>query len=154
LLAFPSASSDTDGIFSTVAIACLDWTRNANLSTEFIQQQQMRATLSPHVLGFPAVSMLQGACTGWPAKVTNPNHDLDQTKVSQAPPILLLQSLWDPATSVEWANNVKAQLPGSVLLIRDGVGHSSYQLGGDSAKAADKYLIEGVMPEDGLTVMT
>ena len=150
LVSMPISSSETDSLFSTIAISCVDWTRNGRTSADLSLRQQASATLAPRVLGFPPVGILLNVCADWPVNVTNPNHPLDQKAVAKAPPVLLVHSLFDPATSIEWANNVRLQMPGSRLVIREGVGHSSYQLGGESAKAVDKYLIEGLMPEDGM----
>lgn len=78
----------------------------------------------------------------------NPQHVLSNA-VSKAPPILLMGSFWDPATSLVWANGVRDQLPTGVLGVRKGVGHTSYQVFGESSRAIDKFLIQGVLPEDG-----
>jgi hypothetical protein len=47
------------------------------------------------------------------------------------------------------ATEVKLQLPRSVLAVRNGVGHGSYQLFGETSRAIDDFLIEGTLPEHG-----
>jgi hypothetical protein len=69
--------------------------------------------------------------------------------VAKAPAILLVNSLWDPSTDVAWADNVRDQLPKSVLILRNGVGHTSYQLYGNTSAAMDLFLLNGTLPGDG-----
>jgi pimeloyl-ACP methyl ester carboxylesterase len=59
-------------------------------------------------------------CSAWPAETPNPQH---RTDADDAPPILIMNSLHDPATSHEWARDVHRQLDDSVLLTYDGSGH-------------------------------
>ena len=85
-------------------------------------------------------------CAGWPAETPNPQHELD---VDGAPPILLMNSLHDPATGYEWAENVSSQLDDSVLLTYDGWGHGVIDRSDCTANAGSAYLIDGVLPEPG-----
>lgn len=59
-------------------------------------------------------------CSAWPAATPNPQH---RTDAGDAPPILILNSLHDPATGYAWAKDVHRQLDDSVLLTYDGSGH-------------------------------
>jgi pimeloyl-ACP methyl ester carboxylesterase len=59
-------------------------------------------------------------CSAWPAATPNPQH---RTDADDAPPILILNSLHDPATGYAWAKDVHRQLDDSVLLTYDGSGH-------------------------------
>jgi hypothetical protein len=69
-----------------------------------------------------------------------------------APPILIVGATGDPATPYSGALSVHQQLAGSVLLTRQGNGHTS---GNDpcSTKAENDYLISLTLPADG-TVCT
>jgi hypothetical protein len=55
----------------------------------------------------------------------NPEHRLfiEGTPLEGAPPILLMNSLHDPAASYEEATNLASQIEDSVLLTYDGWGH-------------------------------
>lgn len=59
-------------------------------------------------------------CSAWPGETPNPQH---RTDADDAPPILILNSLHDPATGYAWAKDVHRQLDDSVLLTYDGSGH-------------------------------
>lgn len=67
-----------------------------------------------------------------------------------APPILVVGSTYDPATPYDWAKSLEKQLPGGVLLTREGDGHTSFGRGNaciDDAVIA--YLLTGKLPSTG-----
>ena len=66
----------------------------------------------------------------------------------------MLQSTVDPSTSVEWALSLKQQLPRSRLVLRDGVGHTSYIMGGEASEIADAFLLNGTLPIDNTMTKT
>ncbi len=58
----------------------------------------------------------------------------------------------DPATPLVWAKAMASQLDSGVLVERDGDGHTGYNSGNECVDGAiESYLIEGVVPPDGLT---
>lgn len=68
------------------------------------------------------------------------------------PPIVVIGTTRDPATPHEWAVALADQLDSGVLISYDGDGHTAY--GGASAcvdDAVEAFLLDGVVPEDGLT---
>lgn len=66
----------------------------------------------------------------------------------ELPQMLLIGGTGDPATPVEWAENVHSLLPNSSLLIYNGDGHISYGLGNTCVnEIADDYLIDGELFE-------
>jgi hypothetical protein len=85
-------------------------------------------------------------CADWPGKVANPQH---RTDVSGAPPILLMNSLHDPATGYEWARSVNRQLRGSVLLTYDGWGHGVWSSSDCMTDAAITYAVDLRPPKPG-----
>ena len=86
--------------------------------------------------------------------MANPPHVLDKVRLSEAPGMLIVNSLHDPFTGMPWAVRLHEQIPGSVLLTRKGSGHTSYFLHGEAAQAMDGFLITGTMPEDGTVVLS
>jgi pimeloyl-ACP methyl ester carboxylesterase len=89
-------------------------------------------------------------CAYWPAKPRNGQGPLT---VSGAPPILLVGGTNDPATPYSEAQSVNRQIGGSVLLTRQGNGHTSYDSSACSHAAEDAYLIDLTLPAAG-TVCT
>lgn len=66
----------------------------------------------------------------------------------ELPEMLLIGGTQDPATPVEWAENVHSMLPNSALLVYDGEGHISYRPGQQCVTAVvEEYLIEGQLFE-------
>jgi hypothetical protein len=68
--------------------------------------------------------------------------------VHGAPPILIINATDDPSTAYPWAVGMFLQIEGSVLLTREGDGHTSYWLTGPSRTrdAIDAYLLTGAVP--------
>jgi TAP-like protein len=78
---------------------------------------------------------------------SNPPH---RVNIHRAPPILLVNATHDPSTPYVWAQDVRSQIRGSVLLTRDGDGHTSSLLpGGLTREAIARYLITKTPPPPG-----
>ena len=87
------------------------------------------------------------SCLGWPTRVTNPQHRLD---VRNAPTILMLNALHDPATGYSWATNAHRQLQGTAVLVTyEGWGHAVYGRGPCTVRTTDRYLLNRVVPKEG-----
>jgi pimeloyl-ACP methyl ester carboxylesterase len=87
-------------------------------------------------------------CALWPVKPKNPKGP---GTVTGAPPILLVGGTNDPATPYEEAVAVSKQIEGSVLLTRQGNGHTSYDSSPCAHAAEDAYLINLKLPAPGTT---
>jgi hypothetical protein len=92
----------------------------------------------------PAVSVLERCASGrssrWPGR---------RWKRAGAPQILIAGGTDDPATPYAWAPAVNQQLAGSVLLTRNGNGHTSYDASTCAHAAIDDYLINLTLPAQG-----
>jgi pimeloyl-ACP methyl ester carboxylesterase len=151
LLSTPLATSSTSWQHPTLAIGCQDWLHASSHLSDLLYKQSLTAITAPHTKGATQSYWYQTACLNWPAPVTNPQRPLANT-VAKAPPILLVNAQHDPSTSFVWASGIQSAVPGSVLLTRVGAGHTNYQLMGEAAMAIDRFLIEGVMPEQNTFV--
>lgn len=149
LLSPDLAQSQTDVAFPGLAVLCQDWRHTASTPEDIKLRLETASIFAPHTKGICQTFSLQTECIGWPAPVSNPQHWLDQAKTAKAPPLLLVNALYDPETSFLWARGLKEQLPSARLLIRDGAGHSSYFLGGQTTDVIDAFLINGTLPADG-----
>lgn len=66
----------------------------------------------------------------------------------ELPQMLLVGGTEDPATPVEWAENVHSMLPNASLLVYDGDGHISYGPSNSCvAEIVDDYLVSGELFE-------
>ncbi|CAM3320816.1 alpha/beta hydrolase [Kibdelosporangium persicum] len=86
-------------------------------------------------LGHRAVT----SCVGVEDSVKNPQHRLT---IRNAPKILMLNSLYDPATPYSWAVNAHRQSKDTtVLLTYEGWGHGVYGRSECTTRPVDEYLI-------------
>ena len=85
-------------------------------------------------------------CSAWPADVPNPQH---RTDADDAPPILIMNSLHDPATGYAWAKDVQRQLDDSVLLTYDGWGHGVMDRTDCTRAVFTDYVLDRELPRPG-----
>jgi pimeloyl-ACP methyl ester carboxylesterase len=85
-------------------------------------------------------------CSAWPAETRNPQH---RTDADDAPPILIMNSRHDPATSHEWARDVHRQLDDSVLLTYDGAGHGVMDRTDCTRAVFTDYVLDRETPRPG-----
>lgn len=91
-------------------------------------------------------------CPGWPVAITNPRTALAVQGLKTPP--LLVHTRFDPATSPAYAVGMVEEFRGvgARLLVREGVGHTSYFNNGEAARAIDKYLAGLEVPGEGTVV--
>jgi len=90
-------------------------------------------------------------CAFWPVK---PKGTQGPITVTGAAPILLIGGTNDPATPYSEAQSVNSQIQGSVLLTREGNGHTSYDSSDCAHAAEDAYLINLTLPATGTICRT
>jgi hypothetical protein len=149
LLTMPASDGFTAGEVHDPfqAVFCLDWRLPIHNYYELDAYRRISAaTVARDVRFSPLGLAASTACQGWPIRTTNPQHDL---RWRGAPPILMLNSRFDPATPYEWAATAARQ-SGAVLLSYDGWGHGAYFKNSDCVvSAVDNYLINRQVPPRG-----
>lgn len=153
------ALSDTDPLYPTTVIPCLEFDRidTSDMARAFAQLktgQILGNAFNKHVGSASQAYGTQASCLGWPVKVVNPQKPLNQTALQKAPPILMVNADHDPSTSYAWALSVEAQIPNAVLVTREGDGHTSYFSHGEAAGLMDTYLVNRTLPELGTVVQS
>jgi pimeloyl-ACP methyl ester carboxylesterase len=87
-------------------------------------------------------------CTTWFGHSTRAPAPASSTTSA---PILVVGTLYDPATPYPWAVALSKQLPTSTLLTYNGDGHTAYGSGSACInKAVETYLLTGTPPAAGL----
>lgn len=139
------AQSESDGIYAGLAIACVDWETDIAAYDELAAYETFGRVIAPHSQGATQTWTILVGCMGWPVPVANPPG---LWNVEGTPPILIVNATYDPSTAYIWAQLMREQIAGSVLLTRVGDGHTSYLLPGGSQTrdAIDHYLITGQTP--------
>ncbi len=140
--------SDDNANGSAIAIECLDWQTPARTFKDFQRLELLGRAVAPHLGGASQSWTIITGCIGWPAPVVNPPQPI---VVRHAPPILITNATHDPSTAYPWALQLHRDLPSSVLVTRDGDGHTSYLAHGVShtRDAIDNYLATGQTPPPG-----
>jgi pimeloyl-ACP methyl ester carboxylesterase len=146
------ATKTTSFDFGYYAVLCQDWVHNSKTFADLKTKQQLLAAFFPHTKGSGTFHDAATVCLGWTAPLSNPPRTFDRAATSRLPPIVLAQAIWDPQTSLAWANSLQSQLPGSVLVVRNGFGHGSHFLQhSQTASALDKFFLTGEVPLHGTT---
>jgi pimeloyl-ACP methyl ester carboxylesterase len=139
---------NANGTYSSIedanaAINCLDRPVASDIAT-YDALGPAYAEASPLFgLAFQYANLI---CSFWPVKATQLVGPLT---ADGAPPILLVGGTNDPATPYAWALSVHNQLASSVLLTRQGNGHTSYSSSACAQAAENAYLINLTLPAEG-----
>ena len=134
----------TNSAFAMTAVSCLD--RPGLADAEQAAEEAERIAEK-----YPTFGPVLGgdACAEWPVP---PLREPAPITAKGAGPIVVIGTTGDPATPYAWAQNLSAQLDDAVLLTFEGNGHTAYgRSGGCIEKQVDTFLLEGIVPEDGMT---
>ena len=129
---------------ANVAINCADHSVPLVLAAYDTEALSIQAN-EPHFGQDEVYSAL--ACAYWPVLGAAPAP----LEVTAAPPILLVGATQDPATPYAWSVSLEKQIAGSVLLTRDGYGHTSYGFSTCVQHAVNAYLVSLTLPAAGTT---
>ncbi|MFF1922685.1 alpha/beta hydrolase [Streptomyces sp. NPDC058221] len=126
-------------------IFCQDWSLPVRGYEGYARELRRVGRIAPDMKYVRAL-MSVSACLGAPAP-QNPQHRL---KVRGSRPILLTNSLHDPASGYNWATHVADQLGSSAVLhTYEGWGHGTYTNSPCAQATVDAYLISLKVPARG-----
>jgi pimeloyl-ACP methyl ester carboxylesterase len=138
------ATSPRDDPFPSLGVLCADYPSFVHGYGDFAAMRALGRAVAPHSQGFAEAWTAALGCLHWPVPAANPPH---RVNIRRAPPILLVSATHDPSTPYVWAQDVHSQIARSVLLTRDGDGHTSSLLAGSRTRAAIvRYLITKTPP--------
>ena len=139
---FGKAEKTGDGIF------CADWNVQLRDATELRSLLKQSAAVAPQMkISITALGAVL-SCQNWPTPVRNPQTRL---RWGNVPPVLMVNSLHDPATPYPWAQNAARQ-SGATLLTYAGWGHGVVgrkEAGPCVRDAATRYLLNLKVPAPG-----
>ncbi|KAH9909606.1 Alpha/Beta hydrolase protein [Xylariomycetidae sp. FL2044] len=133
-------------LFAGTAIACQDWAHEATILADVQQKAILGEALVPLLKGASQSWKIQTTCIGWPAALTNPPRPV---RYDGETPILMVNSVYDSSTGYSWALGLQKEVKNAVLLTRQGAGHTSYLLGGETTQIENAYLVNMTLPEPG-----
>lgn len=122
------------------AVSCLDYpvTQSVDEVREFANQLAISAPTFGANLGWGVL-----ACKDWPFTVQQKIDIVENTST----PIMLIGTENDPATPVQWAEEVAAKLGNAELIVwKGGYNHTAYREGSSCVTDhVDAYLLEGTI---------
>ncbi len=134
-----------DVAYLPTAILCQDYNLKVRNYAEYAALMAVNSKLAPDTRYHPYPTDDMPICMNYPT--TNPPHRLKYTGDA---PLLLGNSLHDPATPWIWSANAARQLgPKAVLLTYEGWGHRIYGKDKCQTDIIDEYLISVKVPPHG-----
>ena len=127
-----------------VANVCLDYPAPTDVAT-FSGWARRLNDSAPHFADMLAYNDL--ICAFWSVPAQGRPHTVS---APDAPPIVIVGTTGDPATPYQWSEALAGQLVSSVLITRQGEGHTGYGESECVEDAVDAYLLDLDVPEDGL----
>ncbi|MGW5876959.1 alpha/beta hydrolase [Nocardiopsis terrae] len=137
------ANADT----ARTAIECADNPVDAGaVDTADHRDLMVRAHDASPLFGGPAVWPLM-VCAHWVEAEASP----DGFTAPDAPPIVVVGTVGDPATPYSWSQGLAERLESATLVTYEGSGHGAYGFGYNDCvdDVVDTYLLEGVVPGSG-----
>ncbi|WP_418275021.1 alpha/beta hydrolase [Isoptericola jiangsuensis] len=137
------ASNSTEAF---TAVNCLDTRSSPDVETMRKEAAEIEAA-APYLGSFFAYGGI--SCADWPYPVAEREYDM---AAPGAAPIVVIGTTGDTATPYVWAEGLAETLESGVLVTYEGEGHTAYTRSNDCiSDAVEDYLVEGTVPEDGLT---
>ncbi|WP_162795833.1 alpha/beta hydrolase [Nonomuraea lactucae] len=127
------------------AIWCSDWKWNVRSFAQLDGYRRRLKALAPHTELSPFWSDVVN-CLNWRGRVSNPQHRL---RITGTPPILLVKARHDVATPAVWTYAAARQMPSSVILEYDGIGHGQSDNSACARAHIAAYLINRTIPPPG-----
>ncbi|MEU7739912.1 alpha/beta hydrolase [Nonomuraea sp. NPDC049158] len=141
-----ASTSAAEGVnYAYPAIWCSDWKWNVSGFAELDAYKRRLKAIAPHTELSPFWTDVM-TCLNWQGKTSNPQHRL---RISGTPPILVVKAKDDVATPAAWNYAAARQIPRSVVLEYDGVGHGQFRNSTCARDYIEKYLINRTMPAAG-----
>ncbi|MEU9831154.1 alpha/beta hydrolase [Streptosporangium sp. NPDC048047] len=142
----PSLTSKAEAVANPYpAIWCSDWKWDVTSFAQLDQYRRRLETIAPHTKLSPFWSDVT-SCLNWQGPVSNPQHRLN---IGDTPPILVATARHDVGTPAAWNHAAARQIPQSVLLEYEGVGHGQFRNSVCAHDTIADYLIELKVPQPG-----
>jgi pimeloyl-ACP methyl ester carboxylesterase len=129
---------------SGTAVSCADHAVPTDIAV-FDQKARQAQARDPHFGAYSVYGALP--CAFWPVPRATPS----QVSIEGVAHLLLIGATEDPATPYAWSQALHQQIHGSVLLTRQGFGHTSYGRDGCTTGTTLLYLVSRQTPTDGTT---
>jgi pimeloyl-ACP methyl ester carboxylesterase len=130
-------------------VFCEDWSLPESGYAQFQRDFRLTNAVAPQLRTSSLAWSVFTSCLGWTGPVNDPQQRL---RVHADVPLLVLNSVHDPATPYAWALDDAAQMgPAARLVTYLGWGHGAYPHSSCTQGSVDDYLINGTLPAPGAT---
>jgi hypothetical protein len=156
-LSTPLVTTSTDtgmqgSSFVNLAYGCQDANHTTKSYEDLRQMIDAIRPFAPRSLGASDTWSHQSQCINWPEPTSFGERPLNVS--SKSPTVLIAGSVYDPTCSIAWAVQLRNELPNRVSITRNGYGHTSFFLNGQTKAAIDTFLGTGKLPKDGTVYRT
>ncbi|KAJ9613460.1 hypothetical protein H2200_003402 [Cladophialophora chaetospira] len=145
LLSSSTATSNSSNVFAEPAVQCLDWITPIETFADLQYIYELASYLAPLTRGASQSYWEMISCIGYPLPVRNPSHTMNITN-SANNTILMTNARYDPSTSIVWAEGLREQIAFAGLVVREGDGHTSFGLFGQTTEMIENYLANMTLP--------
>jgi pimeloyl-ACP methyl ester carboxylesterase len=136
----------TNQLDANVAITCADTPEDETYGEEQVLQLAQEWSQRYPLFGAGGASRLH-SCSPWEA----PRTPLPERDAAGSAPVVVVGNAGDPVTPLPGAVDMAEDLQSGVLVTWQGQGHTSYPKTPCVTDAVNAYLIDLVVPQDGLT---
>lgn len=138
------ASNSSQAIY---AVNCLDAAGGDTDPAEELSDEELLAAYEEVSPTWGAYFVGMSPCEQWPY---TPVETIADYSAPGTPPIVVVGTTRDPATPIEWSQELADLLDQGVLLTWDGDGHGAYGRSNDCIEdAVDSFLLDGTVPAEG-----
>ncbi|WP_214408624.1 alpha/beta hydrolase [Sphaerisporangium fuscum] len=142
-----SPKRDADVTEYPTQVFCEDFSLPVHDYREYAALLRRSARIAPDMRFSPLALSMTTSCLGQPTPIPNPQHHL---RVHGSAPLLLGNSVHDPATAYSWAVSSARQIGReATLLTYDGWGHGIYGHSDCTTGTIDSYLVSLALPARG-----
>ena len=136
---------ETNGTEANWAINCADY---GPASTKEAEEYTKKLKDEAPIFG-SYMTEGEDLCSAW---AYQPTELPKQLTAKGSDPIVVVGTVYDPATPYQWAEALNDGLDNSVLVTCEGDGHTAYSRADSCINdPLDAYLLRGTVPKDGLT---
>jgi pimeloyl-ACP methyl ester carboxylesterase len=140
--AFPADVPQT-GLHAQAGIGCMEYVPQVHTWAQMRRRIELGRHVAPHLQG--ASETWQALwCIDWPLEASNP----PRTLAVEGAPTLIVHATHDPSVPYAWAHSLADQIAGSIVLTREGDGHTSYYTSTCAQEAVDAFLAELRAPDE------
>ncbi|WP_147108120.1 alpha/beta hydrolase [Nesterenkonia populi] len=137
----PAGEYDWMSSWAFRSVMCLDYemaSEQEEIEAELEELTEQAPTFGPY-LGHSGV-----LCSEWPHEPVSDGWEPGSIAGRELPEMLMVGTTGDPATPVQWAEQMHEAVPASSLITYEGEGHVAYRPGNECVTdIVDAWLVEG-----------